>query len=453
VAIALGAMGAILGTLSVTVALQDLSVDLHADLGSVQWVVTGYLLGIVAVIPATAWLTRRFGARQLYLTTLVLFTVASLLCVFAQTIEMLVALRVLQGLAGGATLPVGQMILAGLAGPERMGRVMSISGVPMLLVPVFAPAIGGLLVEQLSWHWIFLMNVPLTLAALVLGYRVLPRRQRRDPGPFDVLGFALLCAGAPTFVYGLAVVVAESRLTSAGAVPAATGLVLVAAFTWHARRGENALLDTRLWRRPAYAACAITGLLVSASLFGTQVILLLYFQTTLGAGPLDAGLMLMPMGISTVIALTVAGRLADRFGGGPVALASTILLFLATAPLIWVGEGTPYGVLCILLAIRGVASGGALTPALAVVFATLETRHLPDATPQMNLMQRSGQAIGTAILSVVSAGQLAHSPGAGAVDFGPVFIAATAIAATTVIPAAALARVLAAERRRVTSPT
>ena len=173
----------ILDTTIVNVALDTLSRDLHSTIDSIQWVATGYLLSLAAVIPVTGWAARRFGAKSVYITSLVLFTAGSALCGLADSTTELILFRVLQGIGGGMILPVGQMMMAEAAGPKRMGRVMSVVAVPAMLAPILGPTIGGLILDNASWRWIFFVNVPIGAIAVISALRVLPRveRQRTEP--------------------------------------------------------------------------------------------------------------------------------------------------------------------------------------------------------------------------------------------------------------------------------
>src|SRR6201994_4690607 len=164
----LGAIMSVLDTTIVNVALHDLSLDLHASLGGIQWVITGYLLSLAAVIPVTGWAVRRYSARRLYLIALVVFTVGSALCALATSSSELIAFRILQGVGGGMITPIGQMILVKASGPKNLPRVMSFIGVPIVLAPVFGPTLGGLLLQTIGWQWIFLINAPVGALALVM---------------------------------------------------------------------------------------------------------------------------------------------------------------------------------------------------------------------------------------------------------------------------------------------
>jgi len=167
--VVLGSIMSILDTTIVNVALETLGRDLHATLSDIQWVLTGYMLSLGAVIPVTGWAARRFGSRNVYVVSLVVFTASSMLCGFAGSTNQLILFRVLQGIGGGMILPVGQMMMAHAAGPQRMGRIMGITAIPVMLAPIIGPTLGGLIVDNMSWRWIFFVNVPIGAIALVSG--------------------------------------------------------------------------------------------------------------------------------------------------------------------------------------------------------------------------------------------------------------------------------------------
>src|SRR3954451_22449919 len=183
-----GAIMSILDTTIVNVALATLGRDLHSSVADIQWVVTAYMLSLAAVIPVTGWAARRFGAKRVYLVSLLLFTAGSALCGLANSTTELIVFRVLQGIGGGMILPIGQMMMADAAGPKRMGRVMSIVAVPAMLAPILGPTIGGLIVDNASWRWIFYINVPIGAVAVLAALRTLPRGERTNAGSLDYRG-------------------------------------------------------------------------------------------------------------------------------------------------------------------------------------------------------------------------------------------------------------------------
>src|SRR3954465_15776489 len=215
----LGAIMSILDTTIVNVAIDALGRAFHAPLSTVQWVSTGYMLALATVIPLTGWGSERFGTKRLFLLSVFLFLVGSALCGAAWSAESLIFFRVIQGLGGGMIMPVGMTIMTQAAGPQRVAGVMSVIGVPMLLAPVIGPVLGGWLVDDVSWRWIFYVNIPVGILALVLAFRILETdRPQRHP-KLDVLGLALLSPGLAALVYGLAETASNGGLAAPTVLP------------------------------------------------------------------------------------------------------------------------------------------------------------------------------------------------------------------------------------------
>ncbi len=409
----LGMIMSILDTTIVNVALRTLGHDLHSSIAQIQWVITGYLLSLAAVIPITGWAARRYGAKRVYLTSLVLFTMGSALCAIATSTTELVLFRVLQGLGGGMIMPVAQLIMAQVAGPQRMGRVMGIVSMPAMLGPILGPVVGGVILQNLHWSWIFLVNVPIGVIAFALGWRMLPQTDSGEAGRLDVLGLALLSTGATAVVYGLSELGSHSSLTAPTVIwPTLIGLALVGVFCWHALRIERPLLDIRLYANRIFGAASLTTFALGAALFGAMILVPLYYQEVRHESLIATGLLVGPQGLGMLVAMPVAGRLTDRFGGGRVALFGVSLLCLSTLPLAFIGASTSILGISAVLLVRGVGIGCSFMPAMTAAFASLRPDQLSDATPQMNVLQRVGGAIGTSVLAVVlqrESGQLAST--------------------------------------------
>jgi EmrB/QacA subfamily drug resistance transporter len=398
----LGMIMSILDTTIVNVALRTLGHELHSNISQVQWVVTGYLLSLGAVIPVTGWASRRWGARRVYLVSLVLFTAGSAACGLASSLPALVVFRVLQGVGGGMIMPVAQLIMAQVAGPQRMGRVMGVVSMPAMLAPIFGPVIGGAILEHLHWSWIFFVNVPVGAVAFALAWRMLPRTDSGEAGPLDVVGLALLPTGAAAIVYGLSELGSGATLGSATVlVPVIAGVALTIAFTLHALRIERPLLDVRLYANRVFAGASFTTFGLGAALFGAMILVPLYYQEVRGESVISTGLLNAPQGIGALIAMPIAGRLTDRFGGGRIALVGVSVLCLSTLPLAFVGANTSIVGLSALLVVRGVSIGLSFMPAMTAAFASMRPDQLSDATPQINVLMRLGSAIGVAVLAVV----------------------------------------------------
>jgi EmrB/QacA subfamily drug resistance transporter len=398
-----GVIMSILDTTIVNVALETLSRELDASLSTIQWVSTGYMLALGAVIPLTGWMSERFGAKRVWMTSVALFGAGSALCGLAWSAESLILFRVLQGIGGGMIMPVGMSVLAQTAGPHRVGRVMSVVGMPMLLGPILGPVIGGLIVDTVSWRWIFYVNVPIAVLALVLAARLLHADAgRADAGKLDWLGLALLSPGVAAVVFGLSETETHGGITEPIAwVPIVAGALLVAAFVWHAAGASRPLLDVRLFRVPAFGAAAATTFLLAASLFGAMIIMPLYYQVDRGESALIAGLLMAPQGIGAALSMPIAGRLADRVGGGHVAVVGLLIATIGTLPFVFITGHSSYWLLGGILVLRGMGIGGTMMPAMAAAYATLDHSQVPRATSALNVLQRVGGSIGTCVLAVV----------------------------------------------------
>ncbi len=407
--VVVGAIMSILDATIVNVALATLGRDLHASLATIQWVASGYLVALAMVIPMTGWASERFGAKRLWMVVVGLFVAGSALSGLAWSAESLIFFRVLQGLGGGMIMPAGMTILAQAAGPQRIGRVMSVVGAPMLLGPILGPVLGGIILQYLSWRWIFYVNVPIGAVALVMAWKLLPYSAPQKGQRLDVLGLALLSPGLALIVFGLSETSTHGGLAYVGAWgPIVLGLTCTAAFVWHALHVKRVkpLLDLNLFRSPGFAAAAATVLLTAAALFGSLIILPLYLQVDRGESTLATGLLLAPQGLGAALTMPISGRLTDRIGGGPVVVFGLLVMTIATLMLTQLTGHTPYGVTSTILFVRGIGLGCTMMPAIAAAYATISRDAIPRATTTMNVLQRVGGSIGVALLAVVLENQI-----------------------------------------------
>jgi EmrB/QacA subfamily drug resistance transporter len=412
----LGAIMSILDTTIVVVAINTLSKDFHSPLATIQWVATGYLLALAMVIPLSGWAVERFGAKRMWILSLLLFMVGSAASGAAHSATELIAFRILQGAGGGMIMPIGQTILANAAGPHRMGRVMSVLGVPMLLGPVLGPVIGGLIVDSTSWRWIFYVNIPIGIIAIITAAKLLPSsRGGGSRHRLDILSLLLLSPGLAAIIYGLAEL-GQDASTPHVLVPIALGVVLIGGFVLHAQRSKiPPLIDIRLFLNRSFSAAALSTLAFGAALFGAMFVLPLYYQIDRGESALVAGLMMAPQGIGAALVMPLGGRLTDQRGAGRVVPAGLVIALIGTFIYTQLGAHTSYVELGISLFVRGVGFGFVMMPTMAAAYQTLRHDQVPRASTAINIVQRIGGSVGTALLAVVLERQfIAQVPAAAA---------------------------------------
>lgn len=402
----LGAIMSILDTTVINVAIDRLAIDFNASLTTIQWVVTGYTLALAAVIPATGWAADRFGTKRIYIWSLVLFMLGSMLSGLAWSANSLIAFRVLQGIGGGMIMPAVMTIMTRKAGPQRLGRMMGALGMPMLIAPIVGPILGGWLVDSVSWRWIFFINLPIGVVAIITALRVLERDQPQPGHRLDWLGMALLSPGLTALIFGLA----ESSGSGFGAIkswlPIVVGTGLVAFFFWHSWRSEEPLIDIRTFTHTRAGGAAITFLLFAIAYFGALLLVPLYFQTVRGASALEAGLLLAPQGIGAMITMPLGGKLTDRYGPLKWPAFGVPLLVIGIVPFALVTAHTSYALLCGFSFVLGLGMGLAMMPTMTAAMQAVPPAAIARTSTAMNIIRQGGASIGTAILSVILATEI-----------------------------------------------
>ena len=400
----LGAVMVGLDATMVNVALETLARDFNTSIGTIQWISTAYLLALAMVIPLSGWAVERFGAKPTWTVAITLFTAGSLLCGVAWSAGSLIAFRVVQGLGGGATIPVMQTILARAAGPARLPRVIGLIGVPAMLAPVLGPTLGGLLVSEASWRLIFYINAPICLIALFFTSRVvMPEMRRPAAARLDVFGLLLLSPAITGFVYGL------SRAGTAGTfasrevvLPVLAGLGLMFAFVVHALRSRTEpILDPRLFRSRTFLGSSGVIFFFSMAMLGSALLLPIYYQLVRGEDALHAGLLLAPQGLGFGLALVAASKLSTRVGPQLLVVGGLLLTAASTFALTRLGPQTSYEYLSVASFVSGLGIGSALVPAMAGAYRDLKDESIARGTSSLRIFQQLGGSFGIAILAVV----------------------------------------------------
>jgi EmrB/QacA subfamily drug resistance transporter len=314
----------------VNVSLSTLAVELHSSLSTIQWVTSGYLLALALMLPLNGWLVERIGAKSLYLWCFSAFTLSSALCGIAWSANALIGFRILQGMSGGLMAPMAQMMMARVAG-KHMARIIGYAAVPIMLGPILGPVIAGTILQHASWRWLFLINLPVGVLAIILAILFLPNdREETKQRDLDLVGFALLSPGLVLFLYG-----SDDMGERIGQITLALSVVLLAMFFRMAsRKGDRALIDLQLFRGKTFAAAAVTQFMSNGISFAGQMLIPLYLIRACGRSPAATGWLLAPLGVGMICTYPWMGALTQRFGIRRVSAGGAFLALAGTLPFV-----------------------------------------------------------------------------------------------------------------------
>ncbi|MGB8945976.1 MAG: MDR family MFS transporter [Streptomyces sp.] len=409
ITVALGSIMMQMDATMTNIAYNTLLKEFDTSLLTIQWITTGYLLAMAAVMALSGWGMERFGARTMWVTCISLFLLGSMLCGAAWDAQSLIVFRVIQGLGGGMVLPLGMAVLAQEAGPSRLGRVMSVLGIPSALGPVLGPVVGGVIVDDWNWRWIFFINVPVCIAAIALAWRTMPTRKSPTAGRLDVLGLLLLSPACAVLVFGLTQASKYGSFADSHCViPLAIGCALLAAFSVHALRTENPILDLRLLKVRSFMSSSAVLFFASVALFGVVGVLPLYFQQVRGHSALEAGLLLAPQGVGMAASLLVVGKFTDRTSPRLLVISGLALTAIGALVCTQLGADTNVVLLGAALLVSGGGIGLVMVPAMAGAIRDVPGSVIPRASAANRIIMQIGSSFGAAVLILVAQTRMDH---------------------------------------------
>jgi EmrB/QacA subfamily drug resistance transporter len=384
------------------VVVPTLGRDFDVPIGSVDAVIIAYLVSLSVCIPASGWLGDRFGARRVLLLAIVVFTVASTLCGLAGSLGELVVYRVLQGAGGGMLTPVGLAMLYRTFPPEERVRIASILTVPTALAPALGPVLGGVLVTDLSWRWVFYVNVPIGAVAWVFGYLFVNEQREDEAGRFDAAGFALAGAGFGALMYGLCEGPSRGWGTPAILGTVSGGLLLLGVLVRVELRRVRPMLDFRILTDRLFRTGTVVVTLTMISLYGVIYLAALFFQFGLGMSALDSGLSTFPESIGVMIGSQIVSRLLyPTFGPRRLMAAGFLGLAVVVGSMALVTASTSVWVMRVLLALVGYSVSHIMVSTQAASFATVPQPSMGRASTLFNAQRQLGGAVGVALMSTV----------------------------------------------------
>jgi DHA2 family multidrug resistance protein len=403
--ILIGTFMVILDTSIVNVALPQIGADLHS-VSAVDWIVTSYLLAVGVSIMATGWLADHFGKKRVFVVSLAAFTLGSFLCTIAPTFEMLIGARVLQGLGGGALMPLGMAMIYELFEPQDRGMALGIWGVAAMAAPAVGPVLGGLLVTTVDWRFLFLINVPFGIIGVPAAARLLRDVGARDDRPLDVPGLAAAAVGlvlvllalseAPTWGWGSVGFVATMVV----------GVVLLVVWVVRSLHIPNALIELRMFTIPAFTLTMVIVWLVTISQFARLVFIPLEFETLRGFDALSVGLMLTPAAIGVAMTMPIGGRLADRIGARVPVTIGLVVTACSFWPLGHLRADSSETIVALWLFLGGLGVGLAMMPNTVIAMNSVHGRYVAQASAVRSLNRQIAASLGTAVLASVLASRI-----------------------------------------------
>lgn len=386
-AIVVGMIMVILDSTVMNIALPTLMEDFGSTVNTMQWSITAYTLALSAVIPLAGWLTDRFGAKQIFMLTIFLFTAGSVLCSFATTPEQLILYRIIQGVGGGMVQPIGMAIIFKLAPPNKQGAVMGMLGIPMMLGPALGPVLGGYLLEYATWHWIFLINLPIGIIAIIVGLRYLPKVERKTVPALDFWGMLLAPIAFATLSYAVSEGGKDWSSTNF-LISLAIGVAALVAFIIVELLHKQPLLELRVFGSSDFTIGIFASWLMTMALFGSFLFVPMYMQQVFHYEPLKTGFMILPQVAMTGVFMPIGGKLFDKFGARVVSVVGIGFVAAGLFYLSQIQADSGAGYVITATMIMGVGMGLSMMPVNTHILKVAPRRLVGRVTPLVSAAQQ-----------------------------------------------------------------
>lgn len=398
----LGAIMPLLDSTMVNIAINHLSHDFSIGLDLIQWVITGYVLAMAISVPLAGWMVQRFNGKWLMIGANILFLAASIASGFSWSIHSLIIFRVVQGFSAGFIMTLVTTLCVETAGRERMGRLMSTIGIPTVLGPILGPVIGAVIVQFLSWRYIFFVNIPLGILAITLMIWKLPDFTPANiKAKFDFIGIILLGTASAALIYGITKAAKSATFNNSTTIAyGVAGIAILAIYMIYAAlKKDQAILPLHLFKLKNFSAVMVGLFLAGIATNGPMLLLPLFFQNIKGFSVLNTGLILIPQGIGMLIARPLIGKLTDKWGARNVVLVSLALTIVGTIPFVFINEASSLFVVSLVLFVRGVGIGGITIPMMTDAYTGMVKQEIAQASIGTRLVQNIGGAFGSAVMA------------------------------------------------------
>jgi len=397
IVVMVGSFMAMLDATVVNIALPRIITVFNAPVDAAQFVLTGYMIALAIIMPATGYLSDTFGTKRVYLVSMFLFTVGSLFCGLSWSVESLVLARIFQGLGGGMMMPLGMTVIFKTVPLEKRGLVSGVFGLPLLFAPVFGPTLGGYIVEYINWRFIFTLNLPIGALGLFLGWILLRETERVPDLGFDLRGFFLAGSGFGATFYGLSQAPDWGWGAEQTVALLAGGGVLLALWIVVELTESQPLVELRVFKNGTYALATSINFIVTLGMFSSMLLLPLFLQNFRGLGAMETGLLMFPQALASGLVMPISGQLFDKIGPRPLIVSGLLLLAYATWKLSGLDLATSDAAIREILIMRGIAMGLITMPAMTVAMNTLPPGLIARGSSLTNVLRQLFGAFGTAI--------------------------------------------------------
>ena len=397
--IVIGSFMSILDATVVNIALPKLISVFSTDVHGAQWVLTGYLLALAMVIPLTGFADETLGGKRVYIVTIALFTVASALCGIAWSLNVLIFFRILQGLGGGLIQPLGMSLLLREFRPEERGTALGFFGIPVMLAPAVGPILGGYLVQYVDWRFIFYINVPVGIIAVIAASRILHEGVIHHNQKLDAWGIALAGFGSAALLFGIDNGPTDGWGSTWVVLELLAGAFALIAFVFVELNTKQPLLELRLFKTVNFSTAVFVTLIVQVGLFGAMFLLPVFLENLQGLGAMETGLLWLPQSLVVAMVMPLSGRIFDRFGPTVVLVPGIALLVVATWLFSHLTLGTSTLTVVGILVVRGAGMGLAMMPATTAAMNAVPRHLIPRASALTSAVQRIAGSFGAAIMA------------------------------------------------------
>jgi len=421
----------------VNIAIDGLARQFGTGLATMQWAVTVYVLALGIAVPFAGWLIRRVDGRTMFMGATVFFLAGSLLSGLAWNVGSLIVFRAVQGLAAGLIMPTLTTLAVGIAGgSQNLGKLMSLIGIPVVFAPIVGPVVGGLIMANLPWHWLFFVNLPVGLVGLALMGWKFPRFPADDRSArLDWPGVALLAVVSGALVYGVTQVVDDGSRTVGVGFLALGAAALAGYVVYGRRRGGRALVPLSMFGSRNFSAAFTSLFLAGFATNGPMLLFPVFFQNVDGLSVITSALWLIPQGLGMLLTRPFFGKWTDRYGARLIVVPSIAVTIAGTLPFAFFDAATPAWLVWAVLLVRGAGVGGFTVPVMADSYVGLAKPLIPAASVATRIIQNVGAAFGSAVLATVVSTVLSSNGGNIADAFHAGFLTSLAFMAVGIAPA------------------